>query len=193
MNTLEALYNHYEDTCNIQRNNLEQRNHFFTSVAILLGSLGLLALDMDNIIISLLNKELEIDITPFFGICKCLLWLLLLDASICYFQTSISIERTYKYIHRLEKKISGETDFQFNREVGHYLMEYPLCDKLIDLWNKWFFPILYIILVAANIISEIEYSWEFAFNCTVAVIAVILCILYMKFNHGFYTDYSVWK
>lgn len=193
MDKIDLLYDHYKDTCEFQRVNLELRNKLFVYVVLLLGLLILLVLRPDTIggmIIAVIKEKFNFDMSSSFGIFQSLLWVLLLYASIRYYQATINIERTYKYIHSVEARIAKEANIQFNREGGDYLQNYPICSQLIDILYKWFFPLLYIIIVVIKIVSEKRCGFEYVFDCIVAAIAIILCALYMKFNYANYINYK---
>ena len=192
MDKLDLLYDHYKDTCEIQRNNLELRNKLFVYVVILLGLLILLAFKPDTVggmLVAIIKGEFGIDISPSFAIIQSLLWVLLLYASIRYYQSTIYIERTYEYIHRIEDRIEKEANLRFDREGGHYLKDYPFCSQLIDILYKWVFPVLYIIIVIIKIFSEKGCGWGFGFDCVIAVVASVSCGLYIIFNCGICIEY----
>ena len=193
MDKHELLYDHYKDTCEIQRTNLSTRNKLFASVVVLLGTMLLFVYRPDTIaglLVAAVKEKYSVDISLSLGILQSLLWAALLYASVRYYQSSINIERTYKYIHCLEKRISDEIQAQFDREGVSYLTKYPKCSDAIDILYKWAFPLLYIIGLLVKITLEIRLSWGFFLDAFICGIAITLCILYIAFNLEISNEYK---
>ena len=78
-------------------------------------------------------------------ILQTLLWVLVAYTLIRYVQHNTYIERQYAYIEELESSISKSLEgAKFDRESKNYLNEYPIVLDVIDIFYKWFAPILFI-------------------------------------------------
>ena len=194
MDRQELLYDHYKDTCELQRSSLTSRNKLFAVVVVLIGVLLLLAYRPDTIggvFVAFIKRKYGADVASSLGILQSLIWAAILYTSVRYYQVSIYIERTYNYIHSLEKRISTEIEDEFNREGDSYLNNYPRCSDAINFLYKWMFPILYILALLIKIISEAKLSFGFFFDVIVCAIAVMLCVLYISFNFDISKGYKV--
>jgi len=189
-NSINVLYDHYKDTCSVQRKNLKVRNILFVVVIVVLGLLLLISYCPDTVgdaILSFLVHEYGINVRIQFGIMQSLIWVVLLYISVRYYQSTINIERTYKYIHKLEERLSflvSNNDEEritivIDRESGNYLEDYPVLSSIIDSMYKWVFPIIYIIAVAFKIIIERRCEFLYAFDIILFTIAIVLCVLYI--------------
>ena len=188
MNKVELLYDHYKDTCEIQRNNLKVRNTAFVVVIVFLGLLLLLSYSPDTVgaaILSFLNHEYGIDAEIQFGLIQSLAWVILLYSSMRYYQTTINIERIYKYIHKTEDILNCAIDdnsVTIDREGKSYLTNYPKCSDAMDFLYKWMFPVLYIVAIVTKIYFERRCTLAYALDMILCIAAIILCVLYIGFN-----------
>lgn len=189
MDKVELLYDHYKDTFSQIKESLNQRNSFFVKVFLTMTLQFLFAMSPESIIsliTLIINNKYEVDITGQTSIIQCLLWITLLYFTIRYYQTTVYIERQYKYIHNIESTISDLIETKFDREGGDYLHDYPLMNDMIDKLYKWVFPIMYCLVVVVKIISEYYYDrlgLPLAFDTIVFLTCFILTILYLIFLH----------
>lgn len=180
----EMLYDHYKETCMIQREVLATRNKLFAYMSITIIIAFLMAFQpqtVGSLIVKIVNNKFGTDITSQIKVIQSGLWVALLYVTVRYYQSSIYIERTYRYIHNLEERISGLMNDAFDREGKSYLKEYPKCIDLIDVIYKWIFPILFTIVVTCKIIMEHAVSMFFLFDGVIYLILVALTILYESF------------
>ena len=189
MNKTELLYDHYKETFSIIKDSIIQRNRFFVIVFLVMTLQFLFASSPNSIshlIISIIQKKYEIDISNQISTIQSLLWLLLLYLTMRYYQSTIYIERQYLYIHSIEEKISNLKHIKFDRERKNYLSHYPKINDFIDFLYKWIFPIIYCFTIVYKIKNEIfssKFTLLLFFNIVIFFICFILTILYMLFLH----------
>ena len=184
MKDIDLLYDHYKDSFNLIRKSQAERNRFFIILCILIALLFLFAVDpisTEHTITTSLKEYLKINLNFNNMIIQSLIWIVLLFFEIRYYQTNIYIERQYKYIHSLERRISSLTNISFDRESNNYLGSYPCILNLIDFLYKVVFPILLIVVVIAKIFSEITCivnTLNFFFNFIISIFIIILTVTY---------------
>lgn len=194
MDKTELLYDHYKDTCEIQRENLILRNKMFVFTTVTMAILLLLSYSPDTCgaaIIAFIEHAYGIDIAIQFGLIQCLAWVILIYFSMRYYQATITIERTYKYIHKTEGQLNKYVrDSTFiDREGKSYLLEYPICSKLMDVMYKWIFPFLYLMGISVKIYVERRFSFAYVLDVVLFILAFILCVFYMLFNYKIEKSY----
>ena len=189
MNKLDVYYNHYRDTDTISKTAQLHRNKSFVLLCFL-EAISFLLIINPNLICSLLNdvarKELESTVQFSNAVLQTLVWILIVYVLVRYVQDVLFIERQYRYLGILEKKISdllGEgMDNLFSREGDRYLDNYPIVLNLIDLFYKFFSPILFTVLNTAHIIKEWEYCMSIAaLVVDIAIYIVIFIITWFYF------------
>lgn len=189
MNKTELLYDHYKETFSIIKETIIQRNRFFVMVFLVITLQFLFASSPDSVshlIIGIIKKKYEIDISNQISTIQSLLWLLLLYLTMRYYQSTIYIEKQYLYIHSIEEKISNLKHIKFNREGGNYLLNYPKMNDFIDFLYKWTFPTIYCLMIFYKIKNEI-FSLKITLLLFLDVLLFLICfvltILYMLFWH----------
>lgn len=189
MNVTELLYDHYKETFLIIKETIIQRNRFFVMVFLMMTLQFLLASSPDSIsylIIDIIQKKYEIDISNQISTIQSLLWLSLLYLTMRYYQSTIYIEKQYLYIHSIEDRISNLKHIKFDREGGNYLLNYPKMNDFIDFLYKWIFPIVYCLTIFYKIKNEIfssGFTLLLFFDILLFLICFILTMLYMLFLH----------
>ncbi len=190
MDKTELLYDHYKETFSRIKESLNDRNHFFVMVFIVIAVQFLFATSADTIsavIVSLIQEKYKIDISAQMSIIQSLLWLILLYLTMRYYQINVYVERQYNYIHSLEKDIAKEVDIKFDREGGDYLSNYPKMNSFMDILYKWIFPIIYCLIICFKIIIEYiasKFSLLLVLNTILFASCFVLTILYLIFLHG---------
>lgn len=190
MDKLELLYDHYKETFGRIKESLNDRNHFFVMVFIIITLQFLFATSPESIsslILTIIQKEYEIDISSQMSIIQSLLWLVLLYLTMRYYQINVYVERQYKYIHSLEKDIAQNAQIKFDREGGDYLSNYPKMNSFMDILYKWVFPIIYCLVICCKIISEYtnsKFNLSIIFDSVIFLSCFILTILYLIFLHS---------
>jgi uncharacterized membrane protein YciS (DUF1049 family) len=194
MDKTELLYDHYKDTCEIQRENIRIRNKMFVFTITAMAILLLLSYSPDtcgSAILAFSEHMYGINMAIQFGLIQCLAWVILTYFSMRYYQTTITIERTYKYIHKTENQLNknvGNSTF-IDREGKSYLLEYPICSKLMDKIYKWIFPLLYLVAICVKIFVERRFSLAYVLDVVLFILAFILCVFYMHFNYKIEKSY----
>jgi hypothetical protein len=111
-------------------------------------------------------------------ILQTLLWVLVAYTLIRYVQHNTYIERQYAYIEELESSISKSLEgAKFDRESKNYLNEYPIVLDVIDIFYKWFAPILFITINISRIVIEWkERGISLATICDSAICSLIIIV-----------------
>lgn len=193
MDKLELLYDHYKETFSIIKEDVNNRNRFFVILFIVMSLQFLFAISPESItslIINVIISTYNVDISGQMVIIQCFLWFILLYFTIRYYQTTVNIEKSYNYIHSLEDEISSIILGRFDREGKNYLSDYPKIKDLIDILYKWFFPIIYCIVICVRIISEYKIAKSrlpLVLDISTFIACFVLTICYLKFLH---TDYT---
>lgn len=200
-NTIFATYyDHYKDTISESKKAQARRNRNFVCLCVLEAISGMMIYN-PNLICGLLNdaasKELETTIHVSNSIVQTLVWVIIAYVLVRYVQNVLYIERQYRYIDDLEKKLSewmGEKKEynQFCRESEHYISDYPIVLNLIDLFYKMFCPILFTIINIVHIVSEYQKGESgISIVCDTAVCAVI-CIITWFYFFEIHSKISAW-
>ncbi|MGJ0894500.1 hypothetical protein ACR75C_11290 [Thomasclavelia ramosa] len=190
MDKIELLFQHYNDTFSIQKENLANRNRYFVFLFITMCIQFLFALSPDSIstiIVSLIKESYKVNLSSQINIIQSALWIVLFYLTMRYFQTNIYIERQYTYIAYLESDLSKISHLKIDRENKSYLTNYPKICDFIDFIYKWFFPVFYIIILSIKLISEYVYHLSCAFhifNTSIYILCIILDLLYLNFLHS---------
>lgn len=190
MDKIELLYDHYKETFSRIKESLNDRNHFFVMVFIVMAIQFLFATSADTIsyvIITFIKEKYKIDIAAQISIIQSLLWLILLYFTMRYYQINVYIERQYNYIHSLEDNIAIEAQVKFDREGGDYLSNYPKMNDFMDILYKWVFPIIYCLIISYKIIIEyitLKFNLLLLLNTILFISCFVLTILYLIFLHG---------
>ena len=182
MNTekiLEIYYDHYKETCLLNKEAQTRRNKSFILLCVL-EMLSFLMINNPDFIYSLLNDvvkaKLETSIRFSTIIFQTVLWILLTYILIRYVQDVLYVEKQYRYLNRLEKKIEnllGEQgiDYIFCREGVGYKNEYPMVLNIIDMFYKMFLPLLF---TTINIV-RIKIEWDVKTPCIALWCDSVIC------------------
>jgi len=184
---LEILHDHYKETFAYIREREKQRDSLFL---IVIGLLGLLFLEVQypNDIQTLLKTiktpvtEINFSILPV-SIVTSITWTVLLIIVLRHCQTSITIERQYKYLHKLEDVIGGYfRDVSiYNREGKAYLKNYPVFSYIVWIFYTLIFPLIIIIMQVLIICQEIRsdmISYNYIYDAIMGGVATLLLVLY---------------
>ena len=184
---LETYYDHYKETCSLSKAAQSRRNKSFVALC-LLETLSFMMMLNPDMICSLLNdtirEKLETTIQFSTNILQTSLWIIIAYALIRYVQDALYVERQYTYLGKLEKKLSkllGKGDL-FCRESENYLKEYPIVLNLVDLFYKFFSPILFTIVNIIHIVEEWRRGGSrLTVMCDTAMCATIFLITWFYF------------
>jgi hypothetical protein len=186
---IEILNNHYNETYNLCKSAQSDRNKIFLCVVTILATQFLFIIEPMStvkVLTSWLENAYGVNFAFQIEVLQALLWLMLLYCIMRYYQVNCYVERQYKYIHDLERDISGLLGLVVNRESGNYLDSYPEVLEGIHIIYTWIFPILFQIIIIAKIATEIRVSnigLPFVINCVLFICCFILTILYLRFLH----------
>lgn len=190
MDKTELLYDHYKETFSIIKETITQRNRFFVMVFLVMTLQFLFASSPDSVsylIICIIQKQYEIDISNQMSILQSFLWLILLYLTMRYYQATIHIEKQYNCIYSIEADISNIEHITFDRESGNYLLNYPKMSDFVDVLYKWVFPIIYCLIICYKIVIEYitsKFGFLLLLNSVLFISCFILTILYLVFLHG---------
>lgn len=178
---LDTYYDHYKDTYELSKTAQSRRNRSFVFLCIL-EAISFMLIKNPDLISGLLNdvarEKLESVIQFSNTVLQTLVWILIAYVLVRYVQDVLYVERQYGYLNTLEKKISrllGENEEQniFSREGDHYLDNYPIVLNFIDLFYKFFSPILFTVINIAHIVHEWN-SWE---SCAALIADTAICVV----------------
>lgn len=149
---LELLHEHYRDSCTLMQGQRAARDRYFYMViaVIAIAWFDVVApQDSSAIVGEALKTRLQLTIPPNLAYLRSVLWFLLLGLTVRYLQTSLSVERSYDYIHDVEELLAEKIHRVFAREGAAYLSKYPL----FLTWAHYLYvvavPILLLVVVAA--------------------------------------------
>lgn len=187
MDSLEILYDHYKETCELSREAQNRRNKSFIGLCVL-EALSFLVLIRPMDVLELFKSELKskLDVTLNFGsnILQTLIWVSITYVMIRYVQDMLYIERQYTYMDTLEKEISKKGSVGvFNREGLHYRENYPMVLNFIDLFYKMLSPVLFLTINTIKIVSEWKQlnSLTLALACDTILYGSLSIILWFYF------------
>ena len=177
---LDTYYDHYKESNSLRLTALSRRNRSFVYLCVL-EAISFMLIKNPDFICALLNdvvrKELEATILFSNCILQTLVWVLIAYVLVRYVQDVLYVERQYKYLSTLEKKISlllEETEDKniFTREGDYYIDNYPMVLNFIDLFYKILAPILFTAINVVHIVQE----WNSGMTCTVLIVDTVICI-----------------
>ena len=186
MNELELLYDHYKETYELSKKEQKLRNRNFVILCLLEALSFLVLLNAEkayDVFQLIINIKTENPIELGDSILSALLWVLVLYVSIRYCQNTIYVERQYKYIHKLEERIS-EKITDFNREGFNYLSNRPFVLKFIHTFYTWISPLFFIIVNSTRLLLEIKtlgFGFYLFFDVPICILILILSVSYMFF------------
>ena len=183
---LEILHDHYKESFAYIRERERQRDNQFLILIVLFGLL-FLEIQYPNNIQGLL-KTIKTPITEFnFGILpisilSSVTWSLLFLYVLRNSQLSITIERQYEYLHKLEDIIGEIIDSSiYNREGRAYLANYPLFSNVVWIFYILAFPILSILLILTLLLKEYYHEivkYHYIYDGVMGGAIVIVFVLY---------------
>lgn len=181
MQGIDVLYDHYKETFKLSKDAQAQRNRCFVILCFLEAISFLMIIQSDvaiSVLSGMVSKYSESHIVLGSTILQTLLWVLVAYTLIRYVQQNTYIERQYAYIEELESSISKSLDgAKFDRESKNYLNEYPIVLDVIDIFYKWFAPILFITINISRIVIEWkERGMSLATICDSAICSLIIIV-----------------
>ncbi len=177
---LDMYYDHYKDSNALCQTAQSRRNKSFVVLCVL-EAISFMLIRNPDFICGLLNdvarEKLESSIQFSNTILQTLVWILIAYVLIRYVQDVLYVEKEYKYLSTLEKKISellGEPNNtrDFAREGDHYFENYPLVKNLIHLFYTFFSPILFTVINIIHIVQE----WNSSVSCSAVIADTAICV-----------------
>lgn len=179
----EQKYDHYKETNELCRNAQKQRDRYFFFMCIAIFVLLMLsAYPTESITMISEGVKEAAGFTPIVGlhVIQSFCWMLYLWVTLRYYQRSVYVERTYKYIDLLEKELG------ITREGVAYAENYPAVLNVIHWVYQWFFPIMALCSTGAKLIWEYSTAQNFVFFWIDAVVALLIALttlLYWVYIH----------
>lgn len=195
---LQVYIDHYKDSYGLIRESQSGRNKSFVGLCIL-EAVSFLIINNPTLVFGLLNetisKKLETTVIIGNAILQSFIWVIIAYILIRYIQFTMYIERQYKYIDQIERKIKDLMDKHsiFDREGENYLRDYPIILNLIDLFYKMFCPLFFVGINTVHISME----WRDAVVADVAlvidtIIYIIILIMTWFFFFELHDKISGW-
>ena len=161
MTSQDILYDHYKNTVNEIKQQEIKRNKLFILIILHIFILLLISLKPDgicNAISDFLIGQWQMGFYFSINIIQIAIMISLLYCVVRYFQINVQIEKTYPYIHKLEKELSKQVNVIIEKEGKNYLSNYPKTQDIVYFSYKYLFPILFIIaLIYRFIIND---TWK---------------------------------
>ncbi len=190
MNNLEILYDHYKETCIIAKDNEKARNRLFIIVSIVISMLFLFSYD-NNSIIGLIKSWVKdnygCDLLFSSNIIQAILWILLFFITLRYLGLNSSLDKSYNYIHNLEKKINNQSGYGIiDREGDDYLNNYPVLNNITYYMYRVIVPIVYYFVTILKLKLEYRAQQELniamIFQIVLGIFCIILIVTYLIEN-----------
>jgi hypothetical protein len=182
---LEVLHDHYKETFSYIRYWEKHRDTLFL---VLIGLLGLLFLEVQypaNLqkCVKEINAGATLYINAFpMPIITSATWTIFLAIMLRYCQSTITVERQYKYLHKLEKTMSSffNEDYIYQREGRSYNWNYPVFSQWVYLFYVFIFPVIIIVLQIDLLFSEYKSTrgYFFIYDAIMAVGVLLSLVLY---------------
>lgn len=183
MEKMEVLYDHYKETCEIMRQEVNKRWRLTLAIVVSMLFLALLIVDESEgigLVTGYLKNQFGDDINIKFKYLNTALIYTYLIIVMAYYQKNIQIERLYGYIHKVEAKLNNDDNLGINREGEEYLRCYPFMLTVVDRIYKWLFPVL-IGFVAIYKITVEEVSGVFWMDLIAVCLIVMLSVFYVSY------------
>lgn len=188
---LQVLHDHYKDTFSYTRDHIKSRDRFFLYALIIL-TLQFFQIsspsESSQALTSFIEKTIGFKLSIDEGFISSLLWFGLLSVVVRYFQTTVTVERQYAYVHKLEDVLSSLTggDKLISREGHAYSTERPVFTQWMQVVYTWFFPSLLLATTLIKIIIEFPPKGQadvfYGFSVGFWVLIWVTTILYLLFR-----------
>lgn len=190
MNNTEILYDHYKDTIEETKKQESRRNKLFIIILIHIFVLFLISYkpeSMCNVISDLLMERWQMGFYFSINIIQIVIMISMLYCVIRYYQINIYIDKSYPYIHKLEKELSSQVGNTIEREGKNYLNNYPKTQNIVYYSYKYIFPVLFIIALIYRFI--INNTWNNpAIKIPEGLITIILITLNIVYAIDMYNQ-----
>lgn len=192
----DILYDHYKETCVLSRDMQKTRNKFFVLLFVSIAVLIIITISPDTIpqlLVSWAKETASVDLTFEILLLQSLTWIISTYFLIRYIQATIYIEKQYKYIGALEKKLEKSIP-GLCREGKNYLAHYPVVNDFIHVIYNRILLVILIICIFAKVFSEWYHTDSFnvylIVDSILAASMFILIILYYVFQYQVAKSYA---
>lgn len=153
----DSFYDHYKDTFDILKSYLSKRDHFTIALLamVVVSCLKITNPNLLNVYLSQIIDTQFTGLTISWSYLSVFISYLFLWIVMQYYQNCITIEKTYDYIHRIERELSSSGSYKVSREGYDYLNSYPWFQYLTHRIYVLFIPLLVSCLAIANIVEEL--------------------------------------
>ena len=177
LSKLDILNDHYKDTFSHQQGYLKRRDRFslYLFLVLVIMFLEVVSPSGTETVISKLTSKYLDGVSLETSFVRCLMWLFLFGLVVRYYQTVVSVERQYAYLHKLEREITTffSSEIPFTREGKSYLKNYPMFSGWIDFLYRWVFPATLMLFTGVKLWSEHSNA---GFNL-VWIVSVVFCLM----------------
>ena len=179
MKRIEILYDHYKESCELTKKNEFTRNKLFIIVCILLSLLFLFSYDhnsMLGLIQSWISGNYNCNLMFSSNVIQAILWILLFIFTLRYLGLNINLDKSYRYIHKLENEINKEVKKEtITREGKNYLNNYPILNNITYYSYRVVLPVIYFVIIIFKL--KLEYVAQGGFNISIffQILLGILC------------------
>ncbi len=189
---IEIFYDHYKDTFENQKVYLQKRNYYTLICIGLIATLSFQISSPDQAVIisnELIKKNVG-NIKVDFSYINNILNFALLWVVIMYYQINFLIEKTYKYIHEIEERLTIEMKpFEITREGKVYIDHYPWLSEVVHKIYSVGFPLTLIcVSIIKWVIEKNEYTESFKnghfwFDTLLSFGILLTSLLYLSNRH----------
>lgn len=179
---MKLAYDHYKDSAAILRERERSRDRLFLFLILELAFLALATFYAGAFRILLTTISVA-GIKAGFGglpweIVILAIWAGTFFTSLRYGQTALTVERQYKYIHKVEDELSqrGNLNF-FTREGLSYRSNYPLFSSWVRLAYQFIFPVLLILAIATLAGIQVLVVFEVSISSLAGVVFAACIVL----------------
>lgn len=175
---IAVYYDHYKDTFENLKGYLKKRDKVTLYLVALLAIVMFISYDAPDFA----QKFNEILIEKFklssvsFQLINTAFILVLLFASLTYYQLCLHIERSYMYLANVECILSELTQMNIDRESKSYLSNYPLVSDIAHLIYTYVLPIVTICVSMTKILQEYKSSSDTFLILDSIIIGLIIIV-----------------
>lgn len=190
---LEILYDHYKDTFQHQIKYMESRNRYFLYSLLLIGILFFQISFPDaaeDLVRSVTQKQIHDEFILDFSIVNSLFLFGLLWVLILYFQTNITIDKQFKYLHMVEEELSNQiAPLEITREGKFYRSNKALISKYIGMIYRIVYPICIMLSIIIKIIFDLKNSESIGIgslitNILLSAMTILVTFLFLVWSNN---------
>jgi hypothetical protein len=190
---LGVLHDHYRDTCSVLKSYRAARDWCFYLVIVVVAVAWFDVVapdDFARVTAETLKAKLQLTKVPNLTYLRGVLWFTLLGLTLRYCQAALSVEREYKYLHRIEVVLAEHVHAEFGREGAHYKAQAKIFTEWAHAIYSYVFPALLVVIVLARTLAEFS-TWQTAswpasawFEVSISTAMIISIVLYVVSHHA---------